>query len=395
MFQAEEIRPDIYWVGALDWNERSFHGYTTEEGITYNAYLIIDEKITLIDTVKAPFKHELLERIASVIDPQKIDIVVTNHVEMDHSGSLPAIVKACPRAQHYCSSRAASELKSHYGDIASFKAVKTGDVISLGKRSLTFVETPMVHWPDNMVTYCPEEKILFSNDAFGQHYASSSRLDVDADMCEVYKQARKYYANIVQPYAAQAAAALKTVQGLDVQMIAPSHGIIWTEHIPDILSLYERWVSNKRVKKAAIIYDSMWNSTAKIGKAICEAFVSQEIEARYFDVKENHESDIIAWALDADYICVGSPTLNSRLMPNVAKFLTYFLGLSPKNEGRYAVAFGSYGWAPLGPKMVHEQLAGSGFNMLCDPIAHNWVPTTDTLSNIQKTLAERIATTLS
>lgn len=391
MLQADQIAPQIYWVGALDWNERLFHGYTTERGITYNAYLIIDEKITLIDTAKAKFADELLQRISSVIDPAKIDVVISNHVEMDHSGALPIMAQACPNATHYCSTKAVAEMAAHYGDAISFNAVKTGDTLNIGSRTLTFVETPMVHWPDNMVTYSPEDKILFSNDAFGQHFAGSSRLDVDSDLPEIMKQARKYYANIVQPYGAQAAAALKVVETLDLDMICPSHGVIWTTHIPEILAAYQSWTASERVPKAAIVYDSMWDSTAKIGKVICEAFMQNKVEARYFDIKDTHESDIVAWALDADYICVGSPTLNMRLMPNVAMFLTYFLGLSPRNAGRHALAFGSYGWAPAGPKQVQEQLSATGFEMMTeDAITHNWVPDADALDAIQEKVSASI-----
>lgn len=391
MLQPEQIAPNIYWVGALDWNERLFHGYTTERGITYNAYLIMDEKITLIDTVKAKFSQDLIDRISAIVDPSKIDVVISNHVEMDHSGSLPSIAKACPNATHYCSTKAVAEMQAHYGDAIQFNAVKTGDTLNIGSRTLTFVETPMVHWPDNMVTYSPEDKILFSNDAFGQHFAGSSRLDVDSDLAEIMKQARKYYANIVQPYGTQAAGALKVVETLDLEMIAPSHGVIWTEHISDILQAYKRWTTNTRVPKAAIIYDSMWDSTAKMGRAICEAFIDQEIEARYFDIKDTHESDIVAWALDADYICVGSPTLNMKLMPNIAMFLTYFLGLSPRNQDRHALAFGSYGWAPVGPKQVHEQLAQTGFDMLFEEaLVHNWVPNADALNELQTKVSEKV-----
>lgn len=391
MLQPEQIAPNIYWVGALDWNERLFHGYTTERGITYNAYLIIDEKVTLIDTVKSKFSDDLIQRISAVIDPKKIDVVISNHVEMDHSGALPAIAKACPNATHYCSTKAVTEMLAHYGDAITFQAVKTGDTLNIGSRELTFVETPMVHWPDNMVTYSSLDKILFSNDAFGQHFAGSARFDVDSDFNEIIKQARKYYANIVQPYGAQAMAALKVVETLDLEMICPSHGIIWTEHIPDIISAYRRWVTNDRIPKAAIVYDSMWDSTAQMGKAICEAFIENEIDARYFDIKTTHESDIVSWALDANYICVGSPTLNMRLMPNIAMFLTYFLGLSTKNAGRHALAFGSYGWAPIGPKQVYEQLAASGFDMLTkDALTHNWVPNKDALNALQKQVSEEI-----
>lgn len=389
MLSAREVKPGIWWVGGLDWNERIFHGYTTEDGITYNAYLIIDEKVTLIDTVKAKFADDLIQRISQIIDPSKIDVVITNHVEMDHSGSLPRIHELAPDAEYYASDPAGvREVAAHYG--IEVKGVKTGDSISIGKRTLTFVQTPMVHWPDNMVTYCPEEKILFSNDAFGQHYATSKRFDVENDLCETMKQARKYYANIVQPYRAQAKNALDAVTKLDLEMIAPSHGIIWTKHIPDILEAYAHYVSGEVEDKALVVYDSMWGSTAKMAKAICEAFVEEGVPAHYIDLKETHQSDILAEFLDTKYLCVGSPTLNSQMLSTVASFLCYLRGLSPRNPQRVGLAFGSYGWAPIGPKNVSKQLEEAGFQLPVDTLARNWLPSQEYLDSIQATVRELI-----
>ena len=389
MLTAREVKPDIWWVGGIDWNERMFHGYTTEAGITYNAYLIMDEKITLIDTVKPKFADELIQRISQIVDPSKIDVVITNHVEMDHSGALPRIHEIAPQAQIYASNpQGVKGIAAHYGIEAI--GVKTGDSISIGRRTLTFVQTPMVHWPDNMVTYCPEDKILFSNDAFGQHFASSKRFDVENDMSEVMHQARKYYANIVQPYSMQASKALEVVKGLDLEVIAPSHGVIWTEHIPDILAAYEDFTSGKVEEKALIVYDSMWESTAKMAKAICEAFIEEGVPAQYVDLKRRHESDIMTEFLDAKYICIGSPTLNSQMLPSVAGFLTYMRGLSPKNDQRVGLAFGSYGWAPLGPKNVGKVLEECGFQLPVDTLTQNWIPSQEVLDGIQQTVRTMI-----
>ena len=389
MLTAREVKPGIWWVGGIDWNERTFHGYTTEAGITYNAYLIMDEKVTLIDTVKAKFADELLQRISQIVDPSKIDVVVTNHVEMDHSGSLPRIHEVAPNAEIYASAPAGvKEVAAHFG--IDVKGVKTGDSISIGKRTLTFVTTQMVHWPDNMVTYCPEDKILFSNDAFGQHYATSKHFDVQNDLCETMHQARKYYANIVQPYQKQARKALDAVKTLDLEVIAPSHGIIWTKHIPDILDAYTEWTSGEVKEKALVVYDSMWESTAKMAKAICEAFVEEDVPARYIDLKEMHQSDIMTDFLDTKYVCVGSPTLNSQMLPTVASFLTYMKGLSPKNKQRVGLAFGSYGWAPNGPKNVGKELEAAGFQLPVDTVTCNWIPSQEYLDNLQATVREMI-----
>ena len=389
MLTAREVKPGIWWVGGIDWNERMFHGYTTEAGITYNAYLIMDEKVTLIDTVKAKFADELLQRISQILDPSKIDVVVTNHVEMDHSGSLPRIHEVAPNAEIYASAPAGvKEVMAHFG--IEVKGVKTGDSISIGKRTLHFVTTSMVHWPDNMVTYCPEDKILFSNDAFGQHYATSKHFDVENDLCETMRQARKYYANIVQPYQRQARKALDAVKGLDLEVIAPSHGIIWTKHIPDILDAYTEWTSGEVKEKALVVYDTMWESTGKMAKAICEAFVEEGVPARYIDLKHLHHSDIMTDFLDTKYVCVGSPTLNSQMLPTVASFLCYMKGLSPKNKQRVGLAFGSYGWAPSGPKNVGKELEAAGFQLPVDTVTCNWIPSQEYLDNLQATVREMI-----
>ncbi len=378
MLSAVQLKPDVYWVGAIDWNARSFHGYTTEDGITYNAYLIMDEKITLIDAVKAPFTTELVQRISSIVDPSKIEVIIANHVEMDHSGALPAIKELAPNAELYCSGpQGVKGFSAHYGDLG-WKGVKTGDTLSIGKRELTFVQTPMVHWPDNMVTYDAYDKILFSNDAFGQHFSSSARFDDQNDVHEVMKQARKYYANIVQPYRAQAAAAVKAVRGLGpdaIELIAPAHGIVWRSHVNDILDAYEQdYVSGKLKEKALVVYDSMWHSTDMMAHAICDAFLAKDIPAQLMDLKENHVSDAMDVFMDCKYVAVGSPTLNSNMLPTVAEFLVYMRGLSPKNAGRTGIAFGSYGWAPLGPKQVAEQLEATGFEMPLPTFQCNWIP---------------------
>lgn len=387
MFSAVQIKPDVYWVGALDWNARSFHGYTTEDGITYNAYLILDEKVTLIDTAKITFKDELLQRISSIIDPSKIDVLICNHVEMDHSGNVPTIHEVAPQAEIYASApQGVKGLTAHYGDLG-YHGVKTGDTLNIGKRTLAFVQTPMVHWPDNMVTYDAYDKILFSNDAFGQHYASSVRFDDQADYPEVMRQARKYYANIVQPYRAQAAKAVKAVRSLGpdaLDMIAPAHGVIWRSHVEDILKAYEDvFTSGKVVTKAIVAYDSMWGSTDKIARAIVDGFLLEGVPAQLMDVKENHPSDIVDAFLDAKYVAIGSPTLNSQMMPTVAELITYLKGLSPRNANRVGIAFGSYGWAPLGPNNVAAELKSMGFQQPEKVLACNWIPSQSYLDEVR------------
>jgi flavorubredoxin len=389
MLNAIEISPKVWWVGGIDWNERLFHGYTTERGITYNAYLIMDEKITLIDTCKATFADELVQRISQVVDPAKIDVVITNHVEMDHSGSLPVIHKIAPNAEIYASAGAGvNELRAHFGIEAT--PVKTGDTLCIGERTLSFVTTPMVHWPDNMVTYSDADKILFSNDAFGQHFATTKRFDDENDMCEVMKQAKKYYANIVWPYGMQAGRALAAVKGLELKMIAPSHGCIWRSHIDEIIAKYEEWTTYQTQEKAVVVFDSMWHSTESMAREICDAFIAEGISAQLIDVKSTHISDIMLYMCDAKYVAVGSPTLNSNMLPTVASFLTYMRGLSPKNEQRIGLAFGSYGWAPLGPKQVYAELENAKFQLPVPVVAQQWVPSEENLAELQDTVRKMI-----
>lgn len=389
MLNAIEISPKVWWVGGIDWNERLFHGYTTERGITYNAYLIMDEKITLIDTCKATFADELVQRISQVVDPAKIDVVITNHVEMDHSGSLPVIHKIAPNAEIYASAGAGvNELRAHFGIEAT--PVKTGDTLCIGERTLSFVTTPMVHWPDNMVTYSDVDKILFSNDAFGQHFATTKRFDDENDMCEVMKQAKKYYANIVWPYGMQAGRALAAAKGLELKMIAPSHGCIWRSHIDEIIAKYEEWTTYQTQEKAVVVFDSMWHSTESMAREICDAFIAEGISAQLIDVKSTHISDIMLYMCDAKYVAVGSPTLNSNMLPTVASFLTYMRGLSPKNEQRIGLAFGSYGWAPLGPKQVYAELENAKFQLPVPVVAQQWVPSEENLAELQGTVRKMI-----
>lgn len=380
-----QIRKDIYWVGAIDWSLRNFHGYTTSRGSTYNAFLVMDEKITLIDTVKNNFKEEMIERISRIVDPAKINYVISNHVEPDHSGSIPEVMKYCPNAKIVTSApQGVKGLKAHYGDY-NYMPVKGGDSLNIGKHTFQFVQTPMVHWPDNMVTYCPEEKILFSNDAFGQHFASSGRFDIEEDLSIILEEAQKYYANIVMPYSQQAAGAYEVVKTLDIDMIAPSHGIIWTKNIPDILDKYAQWTSGKVEEKAIVVFDSMWHSTERMANAVVQGFIDKKIPVKFYDLKENHRSDIITEVLTSKYIAVGSPTLNNNMLPTVAAFLVYLKGLTPKD--RKAFAFGSYGWGGQSIAQVEEQLKECGYDIILDKIRLQYFPTQQQLDEITEKVA--------
>ena len=369
MLKATKVRDNIYWVGAIDWNVRNFHGYETSRGSTYNAYLIIDEKITLIDSTKKEFAGEILERISSVIDPSKIDYVVCNHLEYDHSGSLNDVLQKCPDAEVFVSQpNGLKNIAKFCGD-HDYHGVKAGDTINIGSRTLKFIPVPMLHWPDSMVTYCPEEKILFSNDGFGQHLATNERFDDEVDFDVLMWEAKKYYANILMLYGRQAQAALKNIGSLQLELILTGHGISWRSHIKELLDCYQKWSTFKSDKqKAIVVFDSMWHSTEAMAKTITEAFFAKGIKAKLFDLKCDHISDIVTEMLDSEYIAVGSPTLNNNMMPNVAAFLCYAKGLAPKKNGRKAFAFGSYGWGGQSIALVQKELEEAGFTICHDMI---------------------------
>lgn len=383
-----KLKENIYWVGGIDWDLRNFHGYLTQRGSTYNAYLVVDEKITLIDTVKYYLYDEMMERISAVVDPSRISYIVSNHVEMDHSGSLPMLKDVAKNAVVLTSPNGEKGLRLHYKKDLNLQVVKTGDTVKTGSRTLSFLLTQMVHWPDNMVCYMPEEKILFSNDAFGQHIASSGRFDDEYPLQIVLEEARKYYANIVLPYSPQVQKALEAASSLDIGMIAPSHGVIWRSHIGDILEAYGGWADNRTEEKAVIVYDTMWNSTRKMAYAVAKAFENRGMAVRMLDLKANHISDIMTEALTAKYICVGSPTLNNNMLPSVAAFLTYLKGLAPK--GRTGLAFGSYGWGGQSVAQVEESLAEAGCAVM-EKIRVQYVPDENALGEITKKVEAAIA----
>lgn len=381
------LKHGIYWVGAIDWNLRDFHGHTTRRGTTYNAYLVMGEKVALVDTVKAPFFEEMLSRIREIIDPAKIEYLIVNHVEMDHSGSLPLLKQALPHLKVFCSPRAEEELRLHYGKDLALSILKTGDVLDLGGKSLTFVETPMVHWPDSMVTYVREDKVLLPNDAFGQHIASTERFDDELGFDCILPEATKYYANIVMPYGAQVLKALDALKGIEIDVIGPSHGIIWRKHIPDIAATYEKWAKGEAEKKALIVYDTMWGSTEKMARAIYQGLTEEGIPARMYRLSTSDKSDIVTEVLETRGLLLGSPTINNGLFPKVAEFATYIKGLRPK--GRISAAFGSYGWGGGAVKALVAELQASGMEM-AEELQVKFVPDREALSACEE-LGKRVA----
>jgi len=377
-----EIKPDIYWVGGIDWDIRNFHGYLTQRGTTYNAYLIIDEKITLVDTVKHYLFDELLSRIKEIVDPSKIDYIISNHVEMDHSGSIQKMLQLCPNAKVITSTRGEKGLKRHYKKDLNFKVVKSGDTLNIGKRTLHFVHIPMVHWPDSMVTYIPSDNLLLSNDAFGQHIASSERFDDAFEWGTLQEEASKYYANIVMPYGDQVKKALEVLNELDINMIAPSHGIIWRSYIPQILKEYRKMASYESDDKALIVYDSMWGSTEKMAYKLQEGLEESGIPVTMRNLKANHISDIITDVLTSKMILLGSPTLNNTMLPTMGGFLTYLKGLRPKN--RIGFVFGSYGWGGQAVGEIEKIVKDLSWDIPVDSVNLNYIPDENEYVDVKK-----------
>ncbi len=377
-----EIKKGIYWVGAIDWDLRNFHGYLTPRGSTYNAYLIVDKRIVLVDTVKHYFFDEMLNRIKEIVDPGKIDYIISNHTEMDHSGGLPRMMEIAKNASLVCSPNGEKGLKRHFKKDWNFKVVNSGDSINIGKRNLKFVCVPMVHWPDSMVTYVPEEKLLLPNDAFGQHIASDERFVDELEWDIVKEEATKYYANIVLPYGQQVQKALEALSSLDIDMIAPSHGLIWRERLKDIIDFYKKWSTNTCDNKAVIVYDTMWHSTEKMAHVIKDVFKEKGVSCIMKSLLTDHISDIMTEVLEAKYICVGSPTLNNGIMPTVSAFLTHMKGLAPKN--RIGIAFGSYGWGGQSVGEIEKIFEACKFEQPLKGLKIQYVPDESELEELKQ-----------
>jgi flavorubredoxin len=386
-----ELVPQVYWVGAVDWTLRDFHGYLTEAGSTYNAYLILDEKITLIDTVKEEFVPEMLARVAEIVDPEKITYIVSNHVEMDHSGGLPETIARVRPEKVFCSPMGKAGLSRHFKQDWPFVEVKTGHELSTGRYTLTFLEIPMLHWPDSMMTYLKEEQLLFSSDAFGAHLASAERFD---DQLPHYPpdyphQLKKYYANILMPFGTLITQLFDKIAqlGLHFKMIAPDHGLIY-RNPAWVLEAYRKWASGAPEAKGLVIYDTMWHSTERLAQAFTQGLVDAGVEAQMHHLRATHYSDIITEVLDAGLLLFGSPTLNSGMFPTVAQFLTYLKGLRPKNKA--AAAFGSYGWSGEAVKLINQELEAMKLKVAHEGFRCKYIPDPEEL-HAARALGKKLA----
>ncbi|MDR2488196.1 MAG: FprA family A-type flavoprotein [Desulfovibrio sp.] len=377
--KALEITKDIYWIGAVDYASRDFHGYSlSPRGTTYNAYVIKDKKNVLFDTVKESFAGTMLCRLANLMEPASIDYIVVNHVELDHAGALPKVIEACKPETVFCSPMGLKAIEAHFADHGKWplKVVKSGDSVSIGKRNIHFVETRMLHWPDSMVSYVPEDKLLICNDAFGQNIACSERFADEIDRAVLEAAMTEYYHNIVLPYSQQVIKVLGQLGELklDIDMIAPDHGLIFRgkQDVRYALETYRRFAEQKMQKRALIVYDTMWHSTEKMAYAIAEGLSSVGVPVRIMDLKNHHHSAVMTEVARCGLIVAGSPTHNNGILPFMSGFLDYMKGLRPQN--RMGAAFGSYGWSGECTKILSERLREMGFELPVEPCRTQYVP---------------------
>lgn len=361
------IKNNISWVGYVDWTLRDFHGYDTPRGGTYNSYLIQDEKIVLVDAVKGLYVSSLLENIAELVPLEKVDYVVCNHAELDHSSGLPVVMRKLPNAVLVCNARCQKTLSAYYDTTGwRWKIVEDGEKLEIGRRTLEFHFTPMVHWPESMFTYVPEEKLLFSMDAFGQHLASSERFDEEI-LDEALREAKTYYANIVMPYPKQVLKTLEMASKLDLETVCPSHGVVWRKHLPEIVEAYSRWASGRVEPKVLILYDTMWESTTMLAKAIYAGVLDVPgATAQLFSIRTCTLADLVTAASDAGCCAIGSSTQNAVQMPMVSAVMTYFQGLKP--PVKHALAFGSYGWGRGAAEEITAWFERVKWEPVCEPV---------------------------
>ncbi|MDH7600629.1 MAG: flavodoxin domain-containing protein [Armatimonadota bacterium] len=374
------IKPNLYWVGAVDWNVRDFHGYSTPAGSTYNAYLLLDEKTVLFDTVKKPFAKDLVTKISEIVEPERIDYIVVNHVELDHSGALPEIVSLVKPEKIFCSPNGKKALLAHFHiDDWPIEVVQTGSKISLGSRTISFIETRMLHWPDSMFSYIEEDALLISQDAFGQHWATSERFDDEVDESELMYQSAKYYANILLPYSPLVQKLIAQIReaGLRIDMIAPDHGLIWRSNPEKIINAWERWSRQETSEKAVLVYDTMWQSTELMARAIADGLQQAGISYRVMSLSNVHRSDVVTELLDSRSLVLGSSTINNQMLPRVADLLCYLKGLRP--GPKIAAAFGSYGWGGEAVKQINAAFEEMKFQVVDEGLRVQYVPTGDDL----------------
>lgn len=385
---SKRVTDKVTWVGKIDWELKKFHGdeLSTMEGSSYNSYLIRDKKTVLIDTVWGPYDTEFVNRLKEEIDLKEIDYIVMNHNESDHSGTLPALMREIPDTPIYCTKKGESILRGLYHQDWNYVNVKTGDELEIGDSKLVFVEASMLHWPDTMMTYMTGDNILFSNDVFGQHYASEMLYDDMYDISKLLHEAEKYYTNIITPFSTFVTKKLAEVQGMNlkIDLVAPSHGIIWRENIGLIMDLYAKWANNYQEDQITLIYDTMWQSTRKMAEAIAEGIqqASPNTTIKILNAVKNDKNDILVEVFKSKAILVGSPTINNGFSYAIAGILEMIKGLKFKNKK--AASFGSYGWSGEAAKLIREFLEESKFAIVNDGIRVNWAPDQETIEQLRE-----------
>jgi len=385
---SKRVTDKVTWVGKIDWELKKFHGdeLSTMEGSSYNSYLIRDKKTVLIDTVWGPYDTEFVNRLKEEIDLKEIDYIVMNHNESDHSGTLPALMREIPNTPIYCTKKGESILRGLYHQDWNYVNVKTGDELEIGDSKLVFVEASMLHWPDTMMTYMTGDNILFSNDVFGQHYASEMLYDDMDDISKLLHEAEKYYTNIITPFSTFVTKKLAEVQGMNlkIDLVAPSHGIIWRENIGLIMDLYAKWANNYQEDQITLIYDTMWQSTRKMAEAIAEGIqqASPNTTIKILNAVKNDKNDILVEVFKSKAILVGSPTINNGFSYAIAGILEMIKGLKFKNKK--AASFGSYGWSGEAAKLIREFLEESKFAIVNDGIRVNWAPDQETIEQLRE-----------
>jgi len=371
-----ELAENVYWVGVVDWNSRYFHGHelSTHRGTTYNAYLIMDRDVTLVDTVWDPFEKDLVENIREIVDPAKIKYVVANHSEMDHSGALPLVMRHAKDATVVVSPNGMKSFAGHYHADWAFKQVRTGDKLNIGDNDLVFVEAMMLHWPDSMFTYLPKHALLMPNDAFGQHYATAYRFNDQVNQRELYEEAQKYYANILTPFSNLVTRKIDEVLAmkLPVRMICPSHGVLWRDDPLQIVKQYQKWAAQEPEPRAVILFDTMWQATRKMAEAIGRGLAAEGVDCKIFHMAVSDRNDALSEVLVAKAVLVGSPTVNMGVLPTLTPILEDLRGLRFKNK--IGAAFGSYGWSGESGQQIEEWLGKAKIPLVAKPLLCNWQP---------------------
>jgi len=392
-----KVTEKVSWVGKIDWGLRRFHGneYSAHKGSSYNSYLIRDKKTVLIDTVWLPFAKEFVDALKKEIDLKEIDCIIINHGEIDHSGALPELMRYIPDTPIYCTANAVKSIKGHYHQDWNFVTVKTGDVLDIGESKLTFIEARMLHWPDTMFTYMSGDNILFSNDGFGQHLAADPLYNDAVDQSELFYECMKYYANILTPFSSFVTKKIEEVLSLNLplNMICPSHGVIWRKDPTQIVKKYMEWADAYQENQITIIYDTMWNGTRRMAETIGDGIreVDKDVTIKLFNAAETDKNNLLVEVFKSKAILVGSPTINKGISFSIMGLLEMIRGLSFKNKK--GAAFGTYGWSGESGKMISEELSKAGFEIVSEPLKETWYPDEEALSRCRefgRSFAERI-----